>query len=96
MPHMGLDKLELLLAIIGGVSIIISPFVHAWLTLRVHKAIETAPAFVQLQGRVKANETWQEEHADDVKLIPRLAAVMERVETALEKLTEAFERSGRE
>lgn len=83
---MGLDTLKDLLAVIGGFALIAGPFMLAWLTLRVHKAVETAPAHLDLAARVTAAEGWQREHSEDVKAIPRFADALERLEKTLDRL----------
>lgn len=83
---MGLTTLKDLLAVIGGVALIAGPFILAWLTLRVHKAVETAPSHLALTARVTATEGWQREHGEDVKAIPRLSDALERLEKTLDRL----------
>lgn len=88
---MGLDTLKDFLAVIGGVSLILGPVLGAWLTIRVHKSIWSAPAFIKLDARVKATEQWQTDHAEDVKMIPRLAIILDNVDEALRELKKVVE-----
>lgn len=86
-----LDSLKNLLAVIGGVSLVVGPLASAWLTVRAHRAVSTAPAFIELSGRVTATERWQDEHAADVKYIPQLTVILERVEQTLSQLVKRFD-----
>lgn len=83
---MGLATFKDLLAVIGGLALIFSPLVAAWITQRVHKAVPSAPSYIELAGRVTNTESWLREHSEDVKAIPRLSDALERLEKTLDRL----------
>lgn len=85
------DILKDVLAIIGALAILLGPAIRAWLKLAAQGAVAESPAHIDLAARMRAVENWQSSHAEDVKLIPKLAAILERMEKSLERLLERLE-----
>jgi hypothetical protein len=86
--------LEAVFAGVGIVAVLGAPFVAALSRSVVHKHLPDAPAMIRVVDRVTATETWQTDHAEDVKAIPTLVAVLSRLETTLDGLTKMLNRAG--
>lgn len=80
------DFVDLALRVLGLLAVVLVPLLRPWVRGIIHSAVKTAPALTTLAGRVAAVETWQHDHDDDVKLVPRLADLLERMEATLTDL----------
>jgi hypothetical protein len=86
--------LEAIFAGVGVLAVLGSPFLAALARSTVHKHVADAPTVIALTDRVKATESWQSEHGEDVKDIPRMADVLTRLDKTLEGLTNMLVRAG--
>lgn len=81
-----LSSVKDLLAVVGGVAVIITPMGRAWVRGAVHSGLTDAPALTALTGRVSVLEVTVARHDEDVRQVPRLVAVLDRMEHTLDEL----------
>lgn len=84
--NLDLSTAQRFLAVVGAVAVVLAPFVKAWVRQAVHAAVTDAPAMIDLKTRVAALEGTVDRHDQDVRLIPRLVTVLDRMERTLEDL----------
>lgn len=89
-----LGVLEAVFAGIGVLALVCSPFVAALARSLVHKHVGDAPVVIKLTDRVTNAERWQDEHAEDVKAIPRMADALGRLDETLRGLTRMLVKAG--
>ena len=89
-----LDTAKDVLAVVGGACVVLAPLLRAYVRAAVAASLADAPTMIKLTNRVESVEKWQDDHEDDVKLIPRLADTLDRLERTLEGLSRVLMHAG--